>query len=186
MRPTKAGRRFTELPASLVIDASIAHAAGGEGATAPESKLARDCLQAVLDNAHDLVMSPEIITEWNAHQSNFARRWRVRMAARRRIRRIESQFDVDLRARLRAATRTDKDWAVLEKDCILIEAAIVADKSILSLDEIARGLFRNIGARVGEIRGIIWLNPHKPEDLVVEWILSGCVITRQRTLSAGK
>lgn len=178
----KTGQRFTDLPAALVIDANVARAAGGEAANYPTSKLTRDCLQAVLGNSHELVMSPEITAEWNTHQSGFARRWRLSMTARRRIRRIESQFNAQLRIRLRAATNTAGEWDELEKDCILIEAALSSDRAIISLDDTARELFRVRSVRVGEIREVIWVNPARAEELVIEWIAAGCALANERTL----
>ena len=57
----------------LVIDASVARAAGGEDATFPISVYCRDFLQAVLDISHRVVMTPDIRDEWNKHQSKSAR-----------------------------------------------------------------------------------------------------------------
>ena len=68
----------------LVIDASIARAAG-EVSMHPTSRDCREFLQAVLRLAHRMAMTARIQEEWNKHQSNFARRWRTAMVARRRI-----------------------------------------------------------------------------------------------------
>ena len=43
----------------LVIDASVARAAGGEDATYPISVSCRDFLKAVLDLSHRVVMTPD-------------------------------------------------------------------------------------------------------------------------------
>ncbi|MGA9382780.1 MAG: hypothetical protein WBV73_28800 [Phormidium sp.] len=59
----------------LVIDASVARAAGGESAKSPTSKYCRDFLLAVLDISHRVVMTPDIRKEWDKHQSSFARTW---------------------------------------------------------------------------------------------------------------
>ena len=50
----------------LVIDASVVHAAGPEGATFPTSKNCRDFLKAVLTICHNVVMTPEIGKEFES------------------------------------------------------------------------------------------------------------------------
>jgi hypothetical protein len=81
--PTKISRR-------LVIDASVARSSGGEAATYPTSKHCRDFLKATLKICHRVVMTPDIMEEWRAHQSGFARRWRVSMEARKKVERMYS------------------------------------------------------------------------------------------------
>ena len=49
----------------LVIDASVARAAGGAEATAQVSRECRDFLSTVLTVCHQIVMTPEISEEWN-------------------------------------------------------------------------------------------------------------------------
>jgi hypothetical protein len=166
----------------IVVDASIARAAGEESATFPDSKNARDCLKCILANKHSLVSSPELWAEWRKHQSRFASLWLTRMHARRLVRRIQSPFDQNLRGRIEAATVSRKEWIQLEKDCILVEAALVTDKIILSLDDAARNLFRQSSAKVGELRSIHWANPCRAEEQAADWIASGCFAAHRRTL----
>jgi hypothetical protein len=54
------------------------------------------------------------------------------------------------------------------KDVHLIEAALAADKIVVSLDDQARALFD-----VGELRTILWVNPvrHHPDCLA--WLDEG-------------
>ncbi len=172
------------MPVALVIDASVARAAGEEGATYPVSKYTRDFLKEVLANGHLLVLSPEIREEWSRHQSSFARRWRLSMVARRRIRQIESPRNDQLRFRIEKASRTAAEWNIVEKDCILIEAAIICDKIIFSLDDTAKNLLVICGAKVGEIRTIMWANPANVGESIIEWICTGCEIELHRTLGA--
>jgi len=62
----------------LVIDASIAHAAGVTSKHPTDQKCC-EFLQAVLDVCHRMVLTAPIREEWNKHQSGFARMWRVSM-----------------------------------------------------------------------------------------------------------
>lgn len=127
----------------LVIDASVARAAGGEEATFPRSKYCRDFLKATLDICHRAVMTPEISEEWKPHRSNFARKWLVEMYGRRKVQYIKAVVDRDLRGRIEhvAACKTDKERDARRKDFLLIEAAVATDRTVISLDDIARTLF---------------------------------------------
>ena len=106
------------------------------------------------------------------------------MVARRRVRQIESPCNDQLRLRIKKASRTASEWNVVEKDCILIEAAIVCDKIIISLDDTARNLLVICGAKVGEIRRIMWGNPANVGESIIEWICGGCETQQHRTLGA--
>lgn len=81
----------------LVIDASIARASGGPGAVSPTSKNCSDFLQAALDICHRVVLTTEILEEWNRHKSKFASRWLASMFARKKANLIESTEDQNLR-----------------------------------------------------------------------------------------
>ncbi|HLJ25892.1 MAG TPA: hypothetical protein VKY85_04220 [Candidatus Angelobacter sp.] len=173
------------MPVDLVVDSSIARAAG-EAVRLPEesldSKGSRDCLNCIRQHGHFLVLSPELLEEWTNHQSRFARKWRKAMYARRRVRHIESPHDPHLRRRIHATTETRRQWIELEKDCRLVEAALVTDKIVVSLDDAARTLFRKSAVKVDELRNILWANPSKPDEEVGTWISAGCTTQQNRAL----
>jgi hypothetical protein len=73
----------------------------------------------------------------------------------------------------------------MEKDCLLIEAALATNRIILSLDETARGHFERSCGKVGELRSIMWANPFRPEEGVVTWIRTGCERMPDRCLGSG-
>src|SRR5215471_15279536 len=87
----------------LVIDASVARAAGGEDADSPTAKYCRDFLKAVLSICHHVVMTPEISEEWKQHQSRFTSQWRVSMEARKKVERIESALNRRFREKIEQA-----------------------------------------------------------------------------------
>jgi hypothetical protein len=68
----------------LVIDASVAHAAGWSDH--PDSSAGRHFLRAVLDVCHQMVLTPEVAEEWRRHQSKYTRTWRTEMYARKKVR----------------------------------------------------------------------------------------------------
>jgi hypothetical protein len=128
----------TTVSKRLVIDASVAASAGGETATHPTAKHCRDFLTSVLVISYHVVMTPDITVEWKTHESNFARRWRVAMDARRKIYRVSDVANDALRSKIERTTTRESDREALRKDFHLIEAALVTDKTVISLDEIVK------------------------------------------------
>ena len=152
-----------------------------------QSKASRDCLKSISEQGHLLVLSPELIDEWNKHQSRFARRWRVEMTSRDLVRDIPSPVDSNLRTRLQSTVENQDPgvWKAMEKDCLLIEAALATGKIVLSFDEKVRGHFERSSKDVAELHSIMWANPSHPAEGVVTWILAGCERTQDRCLGSG-
>jgi hypothetical protein len=74
------------------------------------------------------IYSPEIGSEWDDHESIFARTWRTSMVARRRVHRIGSGREETLRDRIRDAERREQQQEIMLKDVHLLEAAIATTK----------------------------------------------------------
>ena len=123
----------------LVVDASVAQAAGGASATAQVSKACRDTLQAILQICHRMVLTREMQQEWNKHQSGFARTWRVSMVARKKFESASDKRE-DLWNLIAQLTPREQDIDIMKKDFHLIEAALATDLRVLSLDQEARSL----------------------------------------------
>lgn len=174
--PRKVSRR-------LVIDASVARAAGGEDATHPISKHSRDFLRAVLNVSHYVVMTPDIRNEWRRNQSTFARRWLVSMTARRKVLPIDIHENRELYTRLTHAASTPREREAMQKDTRLLDAAMATDNTIVSLDETVRRLFAVASVQVGELRIIVWVNPGNVEDeQPIAWLRNGAKAERARRL----
>src|SRR6266508_1134324 len=137
-------------PRSLVIDASIAHAAGDR--TAEQSQLCTSALNAVAEAQHRIVMSATLLEEWKRHQTGFARGWLRSMHAQRLVEALDVAEDEALRARIERAAPDTSVAAIMRKDRHLIEAARAADERILSLDDRARHHFRRTAGVVRELR----------------------------------
>jgi len=74
----------------IVVNASVARAAGGENATASVSINCTEFLEAFRDQtSHHIVMTLELSEEWDEHQSNFAAAWLANMIATKRFHYIE-------------------------------------------------------------------------------------------------
>lgn len=167
----------------LVIDASIASAAGGEGATHPTSKNCRDFLQAILHICHRAVFPPQLTEEWKRNASSFAQSWRVAMERRQKIDWIEGKPDDELREAIANHAASEKDEAAMEKDAFLLEAAqATADRMVASLDENARSLFRSLAGGFSRIGTIVWVNPGSASDSALEWLKRGAKSELSRRL----
>jgi len=174
--PTKISKR-------LVIDASVARSCGNENATFPTSKHCRDFLQEVLRICHRAVMTPEIKTEWDKHQSSFARKWKASMVAKKKLEYLSAiSIDRTLRNRIDSAAESDKEREAMWKDILLIEAALMTDKIVVSIDEKARKPFSKAAAKVSELQAISWLNPDKLEETPLEWLAAGAKVEKKRLL----
>lgn len=114
----------------LVVDACIARSAGERNN--PISSACRQCLDLIRHHAHHIVMTEDIKQEWDKHQSDFARRWRLQMRARKKIEILRSDQlqKVDGLMDFIDTLEFQKAREDAYKDMHLIEAAIVSDKRI--------------------------------------------------------
>ncbi len=55
----------------------------------------------------------------------------------------------------------------------LIEAAIAYDKTVASLDEEVRRLFKAAAQSVVAIKKVVWVNPVEPAEKSIEWLRDG-------------
>jgi hypothetical protein len=166
----------------LVIDASVARASGGPDATAPLSIRCRDFLFTTLHVCHRLVMTDAINDEWNDHQSNFARRWRVQMVARKKVEWVEAPGDEAFGEQVAATAQTKGDREAILKDMLLVEAALATDHRIVALDEAVRGLLDCAARCVGVLRNVLWVNPSCEEERPLDWLNDRARNERHRRL----
>jgi hypothetical protein len=86
-----------------------------------------------------------------------------------------------------ATAKNDSDRTAMDKDFLLLEAALHADFIVISLDEKVRNLFAAGARRVGEIRYIAWVNPDGDEaETVGRWLQNGADPKRAGTLGQAK
>jgi predicted nucleic acid-binding protein len=169
----------------LVIDTSIAQSAGVS--EHPTSKMCREFLEAVLANLYNIVFSPEIEEEWNRHLTRFSSRWRTSMIGANQVIWIDSCTNVDLREKIENASQDKFDKATMLKDCILLEAALITDKIIFSMDEKIRRKFNRIAKiQVKELQQIMWANPTKDQDDCVAWLQKDAEDDDKRKLGKSK
>ena len=127
-------------------------------------------------------MTPEIRAQWSRNQSRLTRRWVKRMFARRKVRYVEIIEDNALRERvLRTANNADGRQALFD-DLLLVEAALATDRTVASLDESVRALFRRATDQVGELRTIVWVNPELEDEEPIPWLERGAPAEPERML----
>jgi hypothetical protein len=165
----------------LVIDASIAMAAG-DISMHPTSRHCREFLQAVLTICHRAVMTRPIKQEWDKHQSNIARRWRLSMVARKKLEFLQIDKSSSLEEQFSQLVTRPRVLAILEKDRHLIEAALASDNRVASLDEEVRAHLKEHNDRLPELRLICWVNPDTTDEDACDWLRAGAPVERSRTL----
>ena len=169
----------------LVVNASVARAAGGEGATASVSINCTEFLETFRDeSSHHVVMTPELSEEWNEHQSIFAARWLKSMIARKRFVYVMLSQNRTLSDEIERTATGERNIEALRKDFHLIQAALATDQIVISLDETIRGLFKRASQQVGEIGGIIWVNPDRADEQPIAWLQNGAPPETHRRLFA--
>lgn len=159
----------------LVVNASVARAAGGEEATVSVSISCTEFLETFRDECpHHVVMTPELSEEWEENQSKFAATWLRSMIARKRFDYIEPPVNQVLRDEIEGTAISEHEIEDMQKDFHLLEAARGTDQTIISLDESIRQLFARASQRVGEIRDIVWVNPERTEaEEPLVWLRNG-------------
>jgi hypothetical protein len=165
----------------LVIDASIAHAAG-DVSKHPTARNCCEFLEAVLRVCHRVVMTAPIREEWNRHQSRFASTWRVSMMARRKVALVGVGDHFSLDKRIVRAKVDRAISLIIEKDRHLIESALATDKRVVSLDDQVRQHLRDLAGNLPEVHSICWVNPTNPDEASVAWLKSGAPAEKTRML----
>jgi len=106
------------------------------------------------------------------------------MFARRKIRKVEAAEDPQLRRGVLQTGDSARKVAAMEKDLHLIEAALDADRIVISLDETVRALFAHAAHAVVKLREVCWCNPDQPHEAVGSWIRHGAKWEYSRRLGA--
>ncbi len=127
-------------------------------------------------------MTQEIQQEWSRHRSNFSFVWLSSMTARKKVARPGSVENTQLRETILALEMADKVRQAIVKDIHLIEAALVTEQVVASIDDTARGHLQQITDPVGSLKSVIWVNPAKADEHVVEWLREGAKPETERRL----
>lgn len=167
------------------MDASVARSAGWETSTHAPSIRCRQSLEAILEFDHEVIFSQECLDEWKRHRSSYSKKWLYSMHSRKKVVPPENLArNETLRASLSQTAPSDSSRAAIEKDAHLLEAALQADRIVISRDETVRILFRQCCPAVREIRNVLWANPEVEAEEVVPWLEGGARMEAVRRLGA--
>ncbi len=167
----------------LVIDTDIARAAGESTSQSPISRNCRDFMHTMLEETtHKVVLTKEIQIEWNKHQSRATLRWRSTMVAQKRIRVIQAPTDQELCQHIEQYAPSEKKHNAMLKDIHLVEAALQADKTVISMDEIVRGCFHDLSHQTHQLKQITWVNPCQENETPLDWLREGAEQNKERCL----
>ena len=133
---------------------------------------------------HSVILTNDILEEWNKHHSKYSRSWYVKMLRRGKI--IHYRHDTDdgdLRIKVLNAIEENAHQAVL-KDMRLVEASLLeeADQIVSSMDDKMRNHFRRACESVEELQAVIWINPSKENENCIIWLREGALAEDHRRL----
>jgi hypothetical protein len=166
----------------LVVDASVAGAAGSPESKHRTGRLCRDFLLGIRSVCHRIAWTDTIRAEWDKHASLFATQWRVSMLQLRKLQPLKHTEASLIGETIKERCDDAHIFAIVLKDCHLVEAALATDRRIASLDEQVRDHLRNLAAAIKDLRPIVWVNPAIAEDATVDWLEKGAPSERQRRL----
>lgn len=172
----------------LVVNASVARAAGGEEAAVSVSISCTEFLEIFRNECpHHVVMTPELSEEWEENQSKFAATWLRSMIVRKRFDYVEPPVNQALRDEIEGTAISENEIEDMQKDFHLLEAALATDQNIVSLDETIRQLLARASQHVGVIRDIVWVNPERTEEEEpLVWLQNGAPSEEHRKLRTWK
>lgn len=154
---------------AIVVDASVARAAGESGK--PEPEACRLALLAIKNNNHRLAMSQQIRDEWMRARSGrlvpyaslFALQWLTDMQRAGRVQMVKLARSSQLRRRCLNALahnpHTQNLVSAIAKDFHLIETALKTDQRVLSLDQKIVGHLAHLKNTTGAICAVMWVHP---------------------------
>jgi hypothetical protein len=161
------------MPQRLVIDASVARAAGGKDAVHEAARACRDALLGVLRYCHQIVATDDILSEWRRHRSRFSSTWLVSMYARKRVWRGGVPTNADLHEQIASSIDNARRRAAFEKDFHLVEAAIATDQIIMTLDKELKGILFACCGSFAQLQRILWPDPAEPAIDLDTWLKEG-------------
>jgi ABC-type iron transport system FetAB ATPase subunit len=107
------------------------------------------------------------------------------MFARRRVLKVDPTTSV-LTENIKAASDHQRDRVALLKDAHLVDAALVTDRMIASLDETARSLLARAchRPRLRLLGELVWVNPERESSEALVWLQRGAPPEASKELNA--
>lgn len=157
----------------VIIDANIAQSC----ADPARHETSRACLQLMRiigdkSSVVDLLITPLLHDEWQAHASRTFKRWWAGMESRRRVRREGDKRVADYRAAIDALS-SPKARREVEKDAHIVEAALLHGVPVASRDDAQAGYVLAMIETYPLAGNVQWMNPVTDEHWA-DWLASGC------------
>jgi rRNA-processing protein FCF1 len=145
----------------LVVDTCVLRAAGESGH--PVASACREYLSAILRICHRTALSKALQKEWRRHMNSMSAKWLTSMFARRKI-----QWITPSPLKYDAHGLSKSDRAEVEKDCPLMEAALAADRIIVTNDKELDRILTKTAAGIRLREQFRWLYPQENGPKVLE------------------
>ena len=170
MRPAKKSKR-------IVVDTSVIKAAG-DGAH--PAKICRDVLDTIYRVCHRVVLTDSVRAEWWAHPTRYLAGWRKQMDGKKKLLRCENPPESSACRKVLAAVDA-QDRHVVEKDIMLLEAALETDRIVISLDSRTRKHIARAADGVTEVANVQWEDLKRADsgsgETVLDWLRGGAELT---------
>ena len=154
----------------LVVDASVARAAGSLDSQHPVGLACREALMALRKVCHRIAWTEAIRDEWQRHQSQFSRQWLVSMVKLRKI--VQPTLDLSLTNIIPGSTDLNI-VKIIEKDWHLVLAALATDRRIMSTDSAVRYHLSTLSITDAQLKQLLWVDPVVSSSEVIRWLEDG-------------
>lgn len=166
---------------SIVIDADVGCSSSRPGKSLSAYSLqCFEILDAILGKGLYIVLTPEILSEWDDHASYVSVKWLGQMRSRGQCINISAEVPRTLGTAISALPGGLREIAV--KDEHLLAAAIARGKRVISNDKKARRVFVRLATSVAVLEKVHWCGPG--DEWTLQWILNGAKLTPRLWLSA--
>lgn len=166
---------------AIVVDASVARAAGEIGADSRRGSACTQFLESLRKENHRLALGPTLDAEWDKHVSGFAFGWFTSMSRRGKVVTVDDAVPALLAEGIESASADPGVVAAMAKDAHLITAAVNSDARVASLDDRVRGHFSKSLRAFDAVMEIAWVNPVEEAD-AGDWLRAGAPAHHGRKL----
>lgn len=161
----------------LVIDTDVACSSSQTIKEDPVSVACQTFLEQVKRICHRALITKDIKDEYKRHQSRYFRKWCKWMLGRKKLKapdydKLNRVIESGLESKIKQVEDHEEKEAIL-KDLHLIEAALAGDGIIISRDDKMAGYLKKYQDKISEFKELVWINPTKNPEEVIEWLERG-------------
>jgi hypothetical protein len=146
--------------------------------------MCRDFLKAVLSICHHAALNAKLRKQWDEHKSLFAEKWYAAMERRTKILDLDIEHQGALSVAWSDRGLTAKQAEAAQRDLHLVEAAMLADAIVVSLDKRASEFLKKALCCEKRFAKLCWINPEAEPDAVFEWLNQGAKAEKRWRLCA--